>query len=83
MAPGFLGDTWRPSRKLRALMMGETDWEDADQSIRSMASFHIFHAAKQICAEKDRTKRQQMLSRIPENIRPKVEDEVRRLWSSR
>ena len=73
-------DAWRPSVKLRNLMEGKTPWADADKSIRSMASLHIYNAAKMVLAEKSKDQRRRMLDKIPSNIRPEVEKEVLRLW---
>lgn len=75
-------DAWRPSVKLRDLMTGKTAWSDADKSIRSMASLHIYNAAKMVLAEKSKDRRRKMLAKIPGTIRPEVEKEVLRLWRS-
>lgn len=77
------GEHWRPSVKLRELLMGRTAWDDADPAIQSVASFEIYKAAKQILAMGGKGARRNALGKIPASIRPKVEDEVKRLWGMR
>lgn len=70
-----------PSAKLDDLLMGRTAWEDADPAIRSWAAFFIFDAAKTIL-KAPKEKRRGMLGKIPALIRPRVEDEIRRLFKA-
>ena len=73
-------DIQRPSEQLADLLMGRIAWDEAPESIRSWAAKPIFDAAKQICAEKDKGARRNMLGRVPAAMRPRVEAEVKRLW---
>ena len=70
----------RPSAQLEDLLMGKIAWDDAPQSIRSWAQLQIYQAAKQIVAAPDKGTRRNMLGRVPAPIRPRVENEVKRLW---
>ena len=73
-------DTPRPSEQLEDLLMGRIAWDDAPPAIRSWAQLQIYQAAKQIVAAPDKGTRRNMLGRIPANVRPHVENEVKRLW---
>ena len=70
----------RPSKQLEDLLTGKTAWDDAPPAIRSWAQLPIYQAAKQIVAAPDKGTRRNMLGRIPANVRPHVENEVKRLW---
>ena len=70
----------RPSEQLDDLLRGKIAWDDAPPAIRSWAQLQIYKAAKQIVAAPDKGTRRNMLGRIPANVRPQVENEVRRLW---
>ena len=73
----------RPSEQLEDLLMGRVDWDSAPDAIRSWARLPIFEAAKTILAAPDKGARRNMLGKIPAAIRPRVEDEVKRLWGLR
>lgn len=73
-------DAWRPSKQLEALLMGRVAWDDAPEAIRSWARFPIYQAAAQICALPSKGERRNALGKIPAAIRPKVENEVRRIF---
>lgn len=77
------GEHWRPSVKLRELLMGRAAWNDADPAIRSVASFEIYKAAVAILAMDGKGARRNALGKIPASIRPHVEAEVKRLWALR
>jgi len=77
------GDHWRPSLKLRELLMGRTSWDDADPAIQSVARFEIYKAAKQILELDTKGARRNALGKIPAAIRPRVEDEIKRIWALR
>jgi len=77
------GEHWRPSVKLRELLMGQTTWDDADPAIRSVAGFEIYKAAVQILALDTKGARRNALGKIPAAIRPRVEAEVKRVWQLR
>lgn len=72
-----------PSVKLENLLMGRTAWDEADDSIRSWASFHIYEAARLIIGMPEIENRRTALGKIPAAIRPYVEAEIRRLWPIR
>jgi len=78
-APGVA----RPSEQLADLLMGRLAWDEAPEAIRSWAQMPIYQAAKTVAREQDKDKRRAMLRKIPEAIRPRVEDEVKRLWPYR
>ena len=65
------------------VLSGKIHMTDAPESIQSWVSKDIFDAALQICKEPDKTKRQTMLLRIPEIVRPYVETEAKSLWEYR
>lgn len=69
-----------PSEQLAELLGGKIRWDRAAPAIRSWAAFHIFSAARQICAMPDRDKRKAALEKIPGPLRERVESEVRRIW---
>jgi len=73
-------DIPRPSKQLEDLLMGRTAWDDAPVAIRSWARLQIYEAARAICAAPDKGTRRNMLGRVPAPIRPRVENEVKRLW---
>ena len=72
-----------PSVKLAALLSGKVTWADAEPSIRSWATFHIFDAARKIIRMDGPEKRRMALGKIPGTIRPFVETEIKRLWPMR
>jgi len=72
-----------PTEQLETLMRGKVAWDDAPTAIRSWASRYIHDAACQVLAEPDKGNRRNMLGRIPANVRPHVEAEVKRLWAAR
>jgi hypothetical protein len=69
----------RPSQQLDDLLSGRVDWKDTPESIRSWATLYLNEAAQEILKQRDKAKRQAMLSRIPARIRPYVEKECMRL----
>jgi hypothetical protein len=83
MAYRLAPDVQKPSEQLFDLLMGNIAWNDAPESIRSWAQKPIYDAAKQILAMLDKKARQRALAKIPQAIRPKIEAEIMRLYSSR
>ena len=81
-ASGVVPGKW-PSEQLSDLLTGKVAWDEAQPAIRSWASFHIYDAAKQIVLMPEKTRRLVALERIPESIRPHVEQEVKRIWPMR
>lgn len=73
----------KPSERMKAVLMGHVRYEDEDESIQSICTFHFYKGAKSILALDTKEKRRAALSRIPESVRPYVEAEVRRLWALR
>ena len=82
MAYRYQPEVMRPSEQLASLLMGKTKWEDAPEAIRSWARKPIFDAACMILKAPDQEARRRMLAKIPDAIRPRVEDEVKRMWRS-
>lgn len=72
-----------PTEQLSDLLTGKVKWDEAQPAIRSWASFHIYDAAKQIVLMVDREARRMALEKIPEAMRPYVEQEVKRIWPMR
>jgi hypothetical protein len=83
MAYRLAPDVQKPSEQLFDLLMGNIAWNDAPESIRSWAQKPIYDAAHQILEMPDKAKRQRALAKIPQAIRPKIEAEIMRLYSSR
>ena len=73
----------KPSEQLEALMRGRVAWNNAPPAIQSWARVFFYDAAKQIVAAPSKDARRKMLGKIPPNVRPQVEVEVKRLWASR
>ena len=69
-----------PSQKLHDLLSGRTEWDDADEAIRSWASFEIYKAAEDVLRLPTKEKRREFLDRVPASLRPHIESEVMRLW---
>lgn len=69
-----------PSQKLRDLLSGATEWEDADASIQSWARFYIYEAAFDIARLPKKEARKASLENLPGFVRPRVEAELLRIW---
>ena len=76
-------DVRRPSDQLADFLRGKTRLEDAPDWLRSWAHSQIDSAACQIIAAPDRGTRRNMLGRIPANVRPLVEEQVKKYWPHR
>lgn len=72
-----------PSQRLQELLTGRIAWDDEDASIRSWAAFYIHDAALQVIRLSSTEKRRTALDKLPDTIRPKVEQEIKRLWPIR
>lgn len=72
-----------PTAQLAELLSGKTPWDEAPQSIRSWAAFYIHDAALQVMRLSSAEKRRTALGKVPDTIRPKVEQEIQRLWPIR
>lgn len=68
-----------PSQKLHDLLSGRTEWDDADEAIRSWASFEIYKAAMEVL-RMPKEKRDAFIERIPSSLRDKVKAEANRVW---
>ena len=76
-------DVRRPSDQLEDFLRGKTPLDEVPASIRSWAHSQIDSAACQIIAAPDRGTRRNMLGRIPANVRPLVEEQVKKYWPHR
>lgn len=72
-----------PSAQIAELLSGKITWDDAPSSIRSWAAFYIHDAALQVMRLSSAEKRRTALDKLPDAIRPKVEQEIKRLWPIR
>lgn len=69
------------SQKLADLMEGRTEWDDADEAIRSWARLPIYNVAEQIL-KMPKEKRRAAIDRAPVSVRPHLEAEIMRLWKA-
>lgn len=69
----------RPSERIKAVLSGQVRYEDEDSAIQSACTFYFYQGAKSVLRLDTKEKRRAALSRVPENVRPFIEDEVRRL----
>lgn len=70
----------KPSERVRRVLTGVVRLEDEDASIQSVCSKHIFDGAISILSMKQREARQKALAKLPELIRPHIENEVWRIY---
>jgi TRAP-type mannitol/chloroaromatic compound transport system substrate-binding protein len=63
------------------VLHNKRNYDDLNDSGRSVISLHIYIAAAHVMTFKTREERRQELSRMPETIRPMVELEVLKLWN--
>lgn len=75
-------EDWRPTVRIRRVMMGDVKLEDEDQGIQSMCRAHINTAAHMICCKPKKEQRKAALDKIPKSIRPLVEEEVVKVWKN-
>jgi hypothetical protein len=73
----------KPSERIRRVLIGKVRLEDEDASIQSVCSKYIYDAAISILSMKQREARQKALAKLPELIRPHIEDEVWRIHKRR
>jgi hypothetical protein len=82
-----LPNTWpdgkNPWVRIEAVLSGETELKSEDASIQSMCSFRIYKIACDVLWFATVERRREALTKIPERLRPHVENEVRRLWDYR
>jgi len=76
-------DVMRPTEILTEVLSGRMDMTSAPKAIQSQAHLPIYDAASTILAQPNIAKRRKMLAKIPELIRPYIEDEINRLWKMR
>ena len=76
-------DVKRPSEQLADFLRGKTPLEEVPDAIKSWAHCQIDSAACQIIAAPDKGTRRNMLGRIPPNVRPLVEAQVKKYWPHR
>lgn len=65
------------------VLQNKRNYDDLDDSGRSVISLHIHIAAAHIMTFKTREERLHELHKMPETIRPLVELEVTRQWNNR
>ena len=73
----------KPSERIRRVLTGKVRLEDEDASIQSVCSKHIFDGAVSILSINSKAARQGALSKLPDLIRPHVEEEVWRIYKKR
>ena len=73
-------EDWKPTVRIRRVMMGEVSLDDEDQGIQSVCKAHITTSAHMICCKTKKEQRKAALDRVPEILRPTVEQEVLRVW---
>ena len=70
----------KPSERIRRVLTGVVRLEDEDAAIQSVCSKYIFDAAMTILSINGKVARKNALSRLPELIRPHIENEVWRIY---
>ena len=71
----------RPSEELRALLTGEQDWQETSAAVKSWAAFFIYRHAVEVAKKPSQEARRASLDLVPNNLRPHVEQEARRVYS--
>jgi len=69
-----------PSIELHSLLSGAIRWDQASDSVRSWARLALHEGACEICTLDSKEARAMALGRIPETLRPLVQEEVSRIW---
>ena len=80
---GIWGVGGSPSERIKAVLSGQVRFEGEDKAIQSACTFYFYQGAKSVLSLETKEKRREALSRVPENVRPFIENEVRRLWALR
>lgn len=75
--------TWRPSERIKDVLMGKVAMEDEAPAIRSACSKHIYDGANSILRLPSKDARKKALERVPDLIRPYLEREILRLYKAR
>lgn len=73
----------KPSERIRRVLTGKVRLEDEDPAIQSVCSKYIYDGAMLILSMKDKAARQAALKKLPELIRPHIEDQVWRIYKKR
>jgi hypothetical protein len=73
----------KPSERIRRVLTGVVRLEDEDASIQSVCSKYIFDGAMTILSINGKVARKNALAKLPELIRPHIEDEVWRIHKRR
>lgn len=73
----------KPSERIRRVLTGKVRLEDEDPAIQSVCSKYIYDGAMSILSMKDKSARQAALKKLPELIRPHIEDQVWRIYKKR
>lgn len=73
----------KPSERIRRVLTGKVRLEDEDLAIQSVCSKYIYDGAMSILSMKEKAARQAALKKLPELIRPHIEDQVWRIYKKR
>lgn len=73
----------KPSERIRRVLTGKVRLEDEDPAIQSVCSKYIYDGAMSILSMKEKAARQAALKKLPELIRPHIEDQVWRIYKKR
>jgi len=69
-----------PSQLIDDVMSGKTKLTDQSGPIQSACSLYIYQDAYKILKLPTKEERRLVLDRVPELLRPHIEEEVKRLW---
>jgi hypothetical protein len=73
----------KPSERIRRVLTGKVRLEDEDPSIQSVCGKHIYDGAVSILSINGKEARRKALLKVPEYIRPHIENEVWRIYKKR
>ena len=73
----------KPSEIVEDVLTGKVDISDVDEGIQSWCRFFIYQGAVSVLSLNTKEERRKALLKIPENVRPLVEDEAKRVWAYR
>jgi hypothetical protein len=73
----------KPSERIRRVLTGKVRLEDEDAAIQSACGRHIYDGAVSILSINGKEARRKALSKLPESIRPHVENEAWRIYKKR
>ena len=73
----------KPSQIIKHVLSGKVRLEDVDEGIQSWCRFFFYQGACAVLSRETKKERQEALKKIPEIVRPYVEEEAIRLWRLR